>query len=337
MTGMEHDREDPVFYDTLFRQKRKHGVWREVDAPMLEAPVADTHAHLQLLPDPALSLARCAAHDVGFVCTIVDVYEDGAATFENLSEWEVQAETYIHRFVQRCGFAPLPPVPRVRMAIGCHPHNARHYDDALESILKRRLTDPRAVAVGEIGLDYHYDLSPREDQRMAFRRQVRVAKEAGVPIILHVREAHDEALAIMREEGFPEAGTLLHCFNLDWSTLEPWEEAGCYVAFGGPLTFKKSDDVRAAAARMPLGRLLTETDAPYMAPEPMRGVTCGPEHVVFTAERLAAVRGCIPGGERAAFLRALMDNARTLLDRDPTSWQRDERLADSIAAFREEE
>lgn len=172
---------------------------------------------------------------------------------------------------------------------------------------------------------------------MAFRRQVRVAKEAGVPVILHVREAHDEALAIMREEGFPEAGTLLHCFNLDWETLEPWEEAGCYVAFGGPLTFKKSDDVRAAAARMPLERVLTETDAPYMTPEPMRGVTCGPEHVIFTAERLAAVRGCSPGEERAAFLRTLMDNARTLLDREATSWQRAERLADSAAAFRGKE
>ena len=107
------------------------------------------------------------------------------------------------------------------------------------------LKDPRVAALGEIGLDYHYDFSPRDDQREAFRRQLRLAKEAGLPVALHLREAHDEALAIMREEGFPEAGTLLHCFNLDWATLEPWVEEGCYVAFGGALTFKNADDTRA--------------------------------------------------------------------------------------------
>ena len=212
-------------------------------------------------------------------------------------------------------------MPRVRIATGCHPHNAKHYDDALEAVLRERLADPRTAAVGEIGLDSHYDFSPRDDQRSAFRRQLRVAKECGLPVILHVREAHDEALAIMRDEGFPEAGTLLHCFNLDWDVLEPWVEAGCYVAFGGPLTFKKGDDTREAAARVPADRLLTETDAPYMTPEPLRGTVCGPEHVIFTAARLAEVRGCAPGEERAALLRRLLENARSLLDREPTAWQ----------------
>ena len=126
----------------------------------------------------------------------------------------------------------------------------------------------------------------------------------------------------MRDEGFPEAGTLLHCFNLDWDVLKPWVEAGCYVAFGGPLTFKNADEVRDAAARVPANRLLTETDAPYMTPEPMRGMTCGPEHVVFTAERLAEVRGCAPGPERKALLDQLMENARGLLDRPATPWQK---------------
>ena len=214
-------------------------------------------------------------------------------------------------------------MPRIRIATGCHPHNAKHYDDALEAALRERLADPRVCAVGEIGLDYHYDFSPRDDQRQAFRRQVRLAKECGLPVVLHVREAHDEAFSLMQEEGFPEAGTLLHCFNLDWATLEPWVEAGCHVAFGGPLTFKKADEVREAASKVPLDRLLTETDAPYMTPEPMRGMTCGPEHVLFTAERLAEVRGCAPGPERAAFLRQLLANARGLLDRDPTPWQQE--------------
>lgn len=208
--------------------------------------------------------------------------------------------------------------------MGCHPHNAKHYDDALELKLRELLADPRVSAVGEIGLDYHYDFSPREDQRTAFRRQILVAKEAGLPVVLHVREAHDEAFAILQEEGFPEAGTLLHCFNLDWAELERWVDAGCYVAFGGPLTFKKADEVRDAAARVPQDRLLTETDAPYMTPEPLRGAVCGPGHVVFTAEKLCEVRGFTRGEEREAFLNALMANACGLLDREPTSWQREQ-------------
>ena len=213
-------------------------------------------------------------------------------------------------------------MPRVRIAVGCHPHNAKYYDDGLEADLRRMLKDPRVAALGEIGLDYHYDFSPRDDQREAFRRQLRLAKEAGLPVALHLREAHDEALAIMREEGFPEAGTLLHCFNLDWATLEPWVEAGCYVAFGGALTFNNGDATREAAARVPADRLLTETDAPYMTPEPMRGMTCLPDHVLFTAERLAEACGRAPGAQREEFLARLMDNARELLDRPATAWQK---------------
>ena len=214
-------------------------------------------------------------------------------------------------------------MPRVRFAVGCHPHNAKFYDDDLERALLDRLADPRVSAVGEIGLDYHYDFSPREDQREAFRRQIRVAKQAGLPVVLHIREAHDEAFAILQEEGFPEAGTLLHCFNLDWAELERWVEAGCHVAFGGPVTFKHADEVRDAAARVPEELLLTETDAPYMTPEPLRGVTCGPEHVVFTAEKLCEVRGLAFGEERETFLRRLLANAYELLDREPTPWQRE--------------
>ncbi len=316
----EEQHAEPVFRDALFRQKRKHGKFRPVEAPQLEAAVADTHTHLQLLPDPVLALARCAVHGVGFACTIADAFEDGSATFDQLDAWRARAADVAREIAPDAPDAAFT-VPRVRIATGCHPHNAKHYDDALEMRLRERLADPRVCALGEIGLDFHYDFSPRDQQRKAFRRQVRVAKECGVPVILHVREAHDEALSIMRDEGFPQAGTLLHCFNLDWETLEPWIGEGCYVAFGGPLTFKNADEVRHAAAQVPLDRLLTETDAPYMTPEPMRGITCGPEHVVFTAERMADVCGYAPGEQRAAFLERLMANARGLLDRPATPWQ----------------
>lgn len=314
---------DPLFYDTLFRQKKgKSGTYREVEPPVLDAPVADTHTHLQLQRDPALSIARCAVHNVSFLCTIVDIYEDGSTTFDELRSWLGSAMLGVRSLLHVCCGQPAAPLPRIRIAVGCHPHNAKYYDATLEESLRRRLADGRVCAVGEIGLDYHYDLSPRDVQRRVFRQQVCLAKECGLPVILHVREAHDEAFSIMQEEGWPEAGVLLHCFNLDWETLEPWVKAGCYVAFGGPLTFKKADEVRDAAARVPLEKLLTETDAPYMTPEPMRGMTCGPEHVIFTAARLAEVRGFAPGtAEHAEFLRQLAGNATGLLDRDVTPWQ----------------
>ena len=243
---------EPLFRDALFRQKRKHGKFREVDAPRLEAPVADTHAHLQLLPDPALALARCAAHRGG-----VRVHHRGRVRGRRghvraPDAWRAKAAALAPGSGAPCESRRPRGAARAHRH-GCHPHNAKHYDDALEARLRERLADPRVCAVGEVGLDYHYDFSPRDAQRDAFRRQVRVAKEAGLPVILHVREAHDEAFSLMQEEGFPEAGTLLHCYNLDWATLEPWLEAGCHVAFGGPLTFKKADEVRDAAARVPAG------------------------------------------------------------------------------------
>lgn len=349
MGDSEHT--EPVFADALFRQKRKHGKFRLVEAPVLERAAVDTHAHVHLLPDPALALAQCALRGVDFVCDIVDIHEDAPDTVERFfgdDGWCAEAAARLPQvaatsaavvaaggdalthlpegadpaaFELPDGAAEAVAVPHLRFAVGCHPHNAKFYDDALEQRLRARLADARVCAVGEIGLDYHYDFSPREAQIDAFRRQIRLAHETGLPVALHVREAHEEAFAILQEEGFPQAGTLLHCFDLDWATLEPWIEAGCFVALGGALTFARCEDTRQAVARVPENRLLTETDAPYMAPEPMRGVVCGPMHVIFTAARMAEVRGCAPGPARAALLDALRTNAHALLDRPATPWQ----------------
>ena len=212
-------------------------------------------------------------------------------------------------------------MPRTRITVGCHPHNARLFDDGAEALLRRLLADPRVGSLGEIGLDYHYDLSPRDVQRDVFRRQIRIAKEAGLPVCLHIREAHDEALEILRDEGFPEAGTLLHCCSLGPEEIRPWVEAGCYIAFGGALTFGNGDAAREGAKLVPADRLLTETDAPYMAPVPLRGATCQPDQVAITLERLAEVRGCANLAQTASLQRAIAENADALLNRVPTSWQ----------------
>ena len=187
--------QDPVFYDALFRQKRKGGLWRVMASAVLEGPVADTHAHLQMLADPACELARAGAHGVAFVETIVDPAEDGFATFETLPLWLMEAARDLKVMEEEddgaAGIVAAPAVPHVRNAAGVHPHNAKEWEPALAAALRERLRDRRVSAVGEIGLDYHYDLSPRDVQREVFRAQIRLAKEAGLPIALHMREAHD--------------------------------------------------------------------------------------------------------------------------------------------------
>ncbi|MGI6046217.1 MAG: TatD family hydrolase [Eggerthellaceae bacterium] len=327
---------DPIFFDTLFRQKRRHNKWRIVDSPNLESYVADTHTHLQYLREPALTLARCAIYNVRFICLIVDVAEDGDQPFEDLPFELKDAVSYQERIVAASRLIPeaatkafssitdnaeYRPLPKIRIATGVHPHNARLYDEAMEDHLLYQLGDERVAAIGEIGLDYHYDFSPRDAQQRVFRRQIQLAHETGLPVSLHLREAHADALRILEEEGFPQAGVILHCFNLDWETLQPFAEAGCYVALGGPITFKKSDATREAVQHIAHTRLLTETDAPYMAPEPMRGIECTTDHVIFNAERLAEVCGAEPGESRKAFLEQVYENAVTLLDRKPTAWQ----------------
>lgn len=305
--------------DTRFYQKRKKEKCRFVEPPHLCGPVADTHAHLDMLSDPALALARSALYGVRFICTIMDVQEDHRTTFEKLPAWLEGARELYSRY-DLGDFDQ--DAPKVRIGIGCHPHNAKHYDDALEQRLIAALHDQRVAAIGEVGLDYHYDHSPRPQQREAFRRQIRLAHQTGLPLILHLREAHDDGLAIMNEEGFPDAGVLLHCFNLDEEVLAPWVEKGCYVAYGGPLTFKNTPEVRQSALMVPLDRLLTETDSPFMTPEPLRGIECGPEYTIFTTAKLLEILDCATEETQRMMLERLFDNARALLDREATPWQR---------------
>lgn len=294
----------PPERDFGFYQRKRHDKWREVPAPSpaLEAPIADSHAHLHLLPDPEWELRRCKANGVDLVCTVVDPSEDDVDSMMDLA---IQAARNDQELVD------------VLLAVGVHPHNARLYSDELEAVIRDNGRYPLTRILGEIGLDYHYDFSTREQQRGAFRRQIRLAKELGLPIALHLRggedpvadDAHGEAFAILEQEGFPQAGTLLHCCALGPEALRPWLEADCYIAYGGALTFKNADEARAGALLVPAERLLLETDAPYMTPEPMRGAACTPAHVVFTAERLAQVRGVQPGNERRLFLNQVHDNA----------------------------
>ncbi|MGN0038423.1 MAG: TatD family hydrolase [Coriobacteriales bacterium] len=269
-------------------------------APVLPqgAPVADTHCHLGMLADVPLALARAAAHGVGFIECITDPAEQAEGEvwsrdiYARLGEWRAAARTLLDEW----GMAGAE-VPVIRMACGVHPHNARCWDFG-RPILEELLAHPATSCLGEIGLDYHYDKSPREDQRRVFALQLNMAHELGLPVSLHIREAHAEALEILKREGVPQAGCILHCFNLGPQDLEPFAELGCHVALGGPLTFKRECGTRAAVALVSAERLLTETDAPFMAPEPLRGVVCEPAHTAYTLRMLLDCLG-YAGRERA--------------------------------------
>jgi TatD DNase family protein len=215
--------------------------------------------------------------------------------------------------------------------VGCHPHNASRYTAQVERVIIKAAAQSITGAIGEIGLDYHYDLSPRLVQQEVFKRQLELANEMLLPVVLHLREAHADGLRILQEQGMPLAGTLLHCFNLDFAALKPFLDLGCFVAFGGALTFKKADEVRDAARQAPLSRIMTETDAPFMAPHPVRGVICGPEHTVFTAAALVEARE-VHGREAKQLLTQVYENARRFFDRDTSSWQDNPKMQEALYA-----
>jgi TatD DNase family protein len=199
--------------------------------------------------------------------------------------------------------------PEVRIIVGCHPHNASDYDVAASARLRELVRDPRVAAIGETGLDFHYDHSPRDDQRSAFRAQLALAHEAGLPAVVHLREAHEEGISVLEEIGVPAAGCVIHCFTADPALAGRFVAMGCHISFAGPLTFKKAEEIRAAAAAVPLDRLLVETDCPFLAPDPYRGRRNEPAWVTLTAAVVAEARS----EEAAAVAEVLYGNARALL------------------------
>lgn len=173
---------------------------------------------------------------------------------------------------------------------GVHPHDAAGFDPQRDIDAIRQLVADGAVAVGECGLDYHYDHSPRELQRRAFAAQLALARELDVPVVVHTREAEDDTAAMIREAGSAGIGGVLHCFTGSHALAETGLAAGWCVSFSGIVTFKKWDD-DALIRLVPDDRILVESDSPYLAPVPNRGKRNEPGWVSFTVARVAAVRG----------------------------------------------
>ena len=178
-------------------------------------------------------------------------------------------------------------------AIGVHPHDARFYDDAAESRIKQLIeTGERVVAWGEIGLDFHYDNSPRDVQVEVFRRQLRAARECELPVIIHTREAEAETIEILTSEyaGAPRRG-VFHCFSGSRQLAEEALALDFMISFSGIVTFRKAEELREVAKQVPLDRLLVETDCPFLAPVPYRGKRNEPAYVVEVARSIAELRG----------------------------------------------
>ena len=177
--------------------------------------------------------------------------------------------------------------------VGVHPHDAAKATQGTFARLAELAGEAKVLAIGEIGLDYHYDFSPRDVQRRVFEQQLELAARARKPIVIHTREAWDDTLALIRDHGLPFGG-IMHCFTGSPKEAEEALSLGFHLSFGGILTFPKADDVREAAARAPEGRLLIETDSPYLAPIPHRGRRNEPAFLAETARRLAEVRATSP-------------------------------------------
>lgn len=234
--------------------------------------LVDSHCHLDF---PHLSdqlddvLARAKNAEIGTLVTIC---------------------TRVRRFEQVRAIAEAHE--NIFCSVGTHPHNADEERDVPLDEILAYTEHPKVIAIGEAGLDYFHDNAPREDQEAGFRRHIAAARDTGLPLVIHTRDADEDTASILEEE--MDKGpfkAVLHCFTAGPDLARRGLELGLYVSFSGVLTFKNSDALRAIAASVPLDRLLVETDAPFLAPEPKRGRKNEPANVVHTAAKLAEVKG----------------------------------------------
>lgn len=172
---------------------------------------------------------------------------------------------------------------------GIQPHYAQVTGESEISELRRLLAQPRVVALGEIGLDYYHDRAPHDLQEALFRRQLALARELDLPVVIHSRDAREDTIRILRDAARGQPG-VMHSFSGDWEYAEACLEVGFYLSFSGPLTFKKAAELHEVARRAPLDRILIETDAPYLTPHPFRGKRNEPAYVRYVAEALAGLR-----------------------------------------------
>ena len=243
--------------------------------------VADSHCHIDM---PAFDADRAAVIERARAAGVVRMLVIGG----------VDDEQGHRRALRVAGEHGLP------VSAGVHPHEARLATDAVYDELRGLAADRRIVAIGEIGLDFHYDHSPRDVQREAFRAQVRLAREAGLPVIIHTREADGETAALLEEEGVTKG--VIHCFTGGHDLARRALALGFYLSFSGIISFPRAEVIQEVARTMPSDRLLVETDSPFLAPPPHRGKRNEPAFVVEVVRLIARLRGETPEAVGAAAL-----------------------------------
>jgi TatD DNase family protein len=252
----------------------------------------DTHCHLDFpdfAPEEAEVVARARANGVARMITI---------------------STHVTKFPQVRAVAER--YDEVFCTVGTHPHHAHEEPEASVAELIALAQHPKCVAFGEAGLDYHYDRAPREISQRVFRTHIAAARESGLPLVIHTRDADADCAAILREEMGKGAFTaLLHCFTSSRALAETALELGLYISFSGVVTFKNSGEFRDIARDAPLERMLVETDAPFLAPVPHRGKRNEPAYVADTARLLAELKGL----SEAEIGRATTENALALFSK----------------------
>jgi TatD DNase family protein len=231
----------------------------------------DSHCHLDYFQaDRADIIARARAAGVRKMVTIGTRLGEQAATVREIAGSD----------------------PDIFGTIGIHPHNAGEREAPSVAELLKEADHPKVIGLGESGLDYFYDKAPRPAQQAGFRAHIAAARDSGLPLVIHARDADEDVAAILEDEAGKGAFPfLLHCFSSGAELAKRALALGGYVSFSGILTFPKSEENRAIAAEIPLDRLLVETDSPYLAPVPLRGKRCEPAYVAHTARRLAELRG----------------------------------------------
>jgi len=246
---------------------------------------SDSHAHLTLEhfdPDREEVIARARAAGIVRLVTVSSFIGDAEACAGLASR---------HDFIH--------------FAAGIHPHEAKNWTPEVARAVRQAAGRPKAVAIGEIGLDYHYDLSPRDAQRRVFREQIGLARDLRLPIVIHTREAWDDTMQILREERAAESGGVFHCFSGGKEEAQRCLDLGFYLSFAGPVTFRNAARLAEAAAYAPLDRILCETDAPYLTPHPHRGRRNEPARVLLVFEKIAELKGLTAGEVGVAATRNL--------------------------------
>ncbi len=248
--------------------------------------LADSHCHLNF-PDYAQDrktvIERAEEKGVGLMINVGCDLESSKSSLRLAEEYE-----------------------NIYATVGLHPHDARLFSDEVAKELSKLADHPKVVAIGETGLDYHRNLSSAEEQERAFRAQIELSKEKDLPVVIHDRDAHDAILKILNEEKVTFG--VMHCFSGDWELAQKVLDMGLYISLAGVVTFKNAAALQEVARKVPLDRLLMETDAPFLSPVPYRGKRNEPSYLLQTASSIAELRGI----SVEALSRKIYDNTRTL-------------------------